>query len=269
MSRPRAPESTIKRVLGEYLSAGRKGRGKRDAAFAIELFEDYLNGYAYESLEPAAARVFERRFNAEGREHREFCELFGPERILPALPMFLGWFLIRKVMARAEDLGAVAAELERLVGCQSSRLRVDSSTGAPERRPSSSPIPLHGWHDVVQRRDQRLDIFRGDPPHDVHVHVLIVMHDAIPHPDDLGPRDLGVRLPEDRRRAAGGSADDLDQMRNGQLQGVVGIELRPGEAANLAADTLGHIEHVPRVDQVIHRGRAAAPRPGRDPATGD
>ena len=41
-------------------------------------------------------------FNAEGDEHREFTQLFGPEKVLEHVDGFLGHFMIGKVMAGAD-----------------------------------------------------------------------------------------------------------------------------------------------------------------------
>lgn len=73
----------------------------------VELLQRYLDGYAYESLSDAESRFFDRRFNAEGKDHREFCQLFGPEKISANLHGFLSVFLIRKVMA-GEDFKKAA-----------------------------------------------------------------------------------------------------------------------------------------------------------------
>ena len=96
-------------MIGEYVKATPAGR-RRGAGSSLELLQICLNGYAYQSLGPADARLFDRLFNAKGSEHREYCGIFGPEKIVPELGQFLGWFLVRKVMARPEDLEAVARD---------------------------------------------------------------------------------------------------------------------------------------------------------------
>ena len=60
-----------------------------------------------------AAR-FERGYNAEGKEHREFCDLFGPEKILESLDSFLGYFMIRKVVAGEDFLRAAGSVTKKL-----------------------------------------------------------------------------------------------------------------------------------------------------------
>jgi hypothetical protein len=64
----------------------------------LDVFSGYLNGYGHEFLSASEAARFERSHNAEGEAHREFCELFGPEKIVESLDNFLG-YMIRKVIA--------------------------------------------------------------------------------------------------------------------------------------------------------------------------
>lgn len=113
-SKARGAVRTIGQVITEYLEAT-PARRRRETRSSLELLQSCLNGYAYQSLGPADARLFERLFNAQGSEHREYCGIFGPQKIVPELGQFFGWFLIRKVMARAEDLEAVGRDTRRFV----------------------------------------------------------------------------------------------------------------------------------------------------------
>ena len=108
---------TISEVLAAFLAEERE-RLDPDAydlqAQAIELLQASLDGYAYDSLDKHERELWERHFNADGDQHREFCELFGPEHILPNVAEFLGYFMIRKVMADEALLrasGSVTKEL--------------------------------------------------------------------------------------------------------------------------------------------------------------
>lgn len=58
-----------------------------------------MNGYAYQSLSKAESALFEKHYNAVGQEHKEFCHLFGLDKITENTGEFLDHFLIRKVMA--------------------------------------------------------------------------------------------------------------------------------------------------------------------------
>ena len=99
-------EPNISRVLEEFLEEQRARLAPRTLAkyeAVLDLLRSYLNGYAGESLSAPEAALFEAHHNTKGEEHREFCELFGPEKIAENLGSFLGYFMIRKVMA-GEDL---------------------------------------------------------------------------------------------------------------------------------------------------------------------
>jgi hypothetical protein len=107
-------DRTITQLIAAYLGALSAHR-RREAAFGLELLQHCLDGYAYEGLRPAERRLFDRYFNQEGPTHREYCDLFGPEKVVPELGHFLGWFLIRKVLAGPEDRAHIAGETGRFV----------------------------------------------------------------------------------------------------------------------------------------------------------
>jgi hypothetical protein len=114
---PRPAEPNIRRVLEEFLEEQRKRLAPRTLAryeAVLDLVRSHLNGYAHEGLSAPEAALFERCYNAEGAEHREFCELFGPEKILENLGSFLGYFMIRKVMAGEDFLRAAGTVTKKL-----------------------------------------------------------------------------------------------------------------------------------------------------------
>src|SRR2546426_7950849 len=83
---------TIAEVLAEFLAEQQKGlsprtfTGYRDV---VSLLQRCLDNYAYQSLDKPNARLFDRLYDATGSEHREYCEVFGPEQILPEIPRIL------------------------------------------------------------------------------------------------------------------------------------------------------------------------------------
>lgn len=107
----RSTAPTIREAMRGYVAA-LPARRRREARLGLELLESSLDMYAHDSLPATEAERFDRSYNAEGREHREYCELFGPDKIVPELRLYFGWFLIRKVMARAEELEATVRETE-------------------------------------------------------------------------------------------------------------------------------------------------------------
>ena len=119
---PRFAQPSIDDVLEEFMAEQRK-RLKKATLTKYEqvtsLLRDYLNGYAYEGLSKAEAALFEKHYNATGEKHRDFCRIFGPEKIPENLGGFLGYFIISKVMA-GEDFkraaGTVIKKLSKWLG---------------------------------------------------------------------------------------------------------------------------------------------------------
>lgn len=108
---------TIAEVLAQFLADQHKRLAPKTFAryeYVIELLQHCLDGYAYQSLNKADAKLFDRLFNAEGDEHREFCQIFGPEHILPNVGEFLDYFMIRKVIAGKELLRAAGTVTKKL-----------------------------------------------------------------------------------------------------------------------------------------------------------
>ncbi len=111
---------SIKQVLAEYLDDERARLAPKtfgNYENVIELLEHSLNGYAYQSLDQRDLERWERASDAGNEE--AFCELFGPDKIPEHLGEFLGYFMVRKVMAGAELLrasGTVTKKLAKWLG---------------------------------------------------------------------------------------------------------------------------------------------------------
>jgi hypothetical protein len=114
---PRPAEPNIRRVLDEFLEEQRTRLAPRTLAryeIVLALLRSHLDGYAHECLSAPEAARFERSYDAEGEEHREFCDLFGPEKIPENLGGFLGYFMIRKVLAGEDLLRAAGTVTKKL-----------------------------------------------------------------------------------------------------------------------------------------------------------
>jgi hypothetical protein len=112
---PRPANPSIDQILQEFL-AEQKRHLKR-AAFSkyesvIDLFRSHLNGYAYEGLSRGESALFDKHYNVKGEDHREFCQLFGPDKIVENFGGFLGYFMIRKVIA-GQDLKRAAGTVTK------------------------------------------------------------------------------------------------------------------------------------------------------------
>jgi len=108
---------TIEQVFQEFLAEQQKRLKLKTFANyddVIDLLQHHLNGYGHEGLSKAESALFEKHYNAEGDAHRTFCQLFGPEKIPENLGSFLGYFMIRKVMAGADFKRAAGTVTKRL-----------------------------------------------------------------------------------------------------------------------------------------------------------
>jgi len=122
MKLPEIAGPSIEKVLEEFLSEQKKRLKPRTVSSykdVIELLMDYMNGYAYQALSEAESALFDKYYDAKGSEHKEFCQLFGPEKIAEEVGGFLGYFMISKVMAGADFkrlAGTVVKKLSKWLG---------------------------------------------------------------------------------------------------------------------------------------------------------
>lgn len=83
---------------------------------ALDLLGSHLNSYGSEPLLTAEKAFFDKHYNAEGDAHRDFCDIFGPEKIFETIGSFFSYFMIRKVMAGEElkrTTGTVVKKLSK------------------------------------------------------------------------------------------------------------------------------------------------------------
>ena len=148
----RADSLAISEVLAEYLRA-EKGRlaPKTYTRYTevIALFKQSLNGYAANSLSQFDRARFDKLFNAEGEQHREFCDIFGPEHILENVGEFLNYFMVSKVMAGADTLRASGTVMKKLakwlaenghVGTDDAALAIEQGADAARDLPAAEKL---------------------------------------------------------------------------------------------------------------------------------
>ncbi len=110
-------ERTIEAVLDEFYEEQQerlKPSTLRKYESVISLFQSCLNNYAYQYLDEQENALFDRLYNAQGGEHREFCQIFGPEKIPDGVHEFLDYFMIRKVMCGKELMQAAGTVTKKL-----------------------------------------------------------------------------------------------------------------------------------------------------------
>ncbi len=114
---PQPAEKTIEAVLDEFLKEQQKRlkpSTMRKYEDIIDLFQSCLDGYGHQSLDKQEDGLFDRLYNAEGDEHREFCQVFGPGKIAGSVHEFLNYFMIRKVMCGKELMQASGTVIKKL-----------------------------------------------------------------------------------------------------------------------------------------------------------
>jgi hypothetical protein len=115
---PQAAEKSIAMMLQEFLDEQRsqlKPKTLRRYESVIELFQMCMNDYAYQSLDKPESALFDQLYKAKGEAHREFCQIFGPEKIPENVHEFLGYFLVRKVVC-GKDLKQAAGTVIKKLG---------------------------------------------------------------------------------------------------------------------------------------------------------
>lgn len=158
LAQPARP--TIDQAFDEFLAEQHerlKPRTLSKYKDVLDLLRHHLNGYAYESLSKVESDLFDRHYNAKGKEHREFCQLFGPDKIVDNLGSFLGYFMIRKVMAGEELKRAAGTVTKRLSKWLASKGYISEDAaqeGADEGAEAARELPkaeraAQILHDVV------------------------------------------------------------------------------------------------------------------------
>ena len=113
---PKIADPTIESVLGQYLkeAAASKKTGAANREGTIDLFMSSMNGYGHQTLSEDETKIFEYYFKQDEDKHKEFCQIFGADKIVENVSEFVGYFLIRKVMDSPTFLGKAAKEIELL-----------------------------------------------------------------------------------------------------------------------------------------------------------
>src|SRR5919201_1160856 len=98
-----AKTTTIDEALDAFLAEQRKrlsAKTLRNYEDVVLLLRSSLNGYAYQSLDGLEEERWRKALDAGDEE--AFTRLFGPEKMIENLGEFLGYFMVRKVMASQE-----------------------------------------------------------------------------------------------------------------------------------------------------------------------
>lgn len=154
----------IDTVLAEFLEDQRArlspktfGRYRQ----VVHLLQQCLNGYGHQGLKEADRARFDRLYEAAGAEHREFCQIFGPEHIATNLGEFLDYFMIRKVMAGTDLMraaGTVSQKLAAWLGERGYLSAEAAATGGERGARAARDLPR------AERLARELHAFCADQP---------------------------------------------------------------------------------------------------------
>ena len=144
---PRVANPTIEQVFQEFLAEQRKRLKPRTFGKykdVIHLLTHHLDGYGHEYLSEQESVLFDKSYSAKGKAHREFCQVFGPEKIPENLHMFLSYFMIRKVMAGADlkrAAGAVTKKLSTWLAAKGYIAEKQAQEGADQGAEAARDLP--------------------------------------------------------------------------------------------------------------------------------
>ncbi len=145
---PKIAEPTIEKVFEDFLAEQKKRLKPRTIAGyeeIIGLLTHHLNGYGHQWISRKETALFEKLYNAEGKEQREFCQIFGPDKIVDNLGEFLGYFMVRKVMAGGETMrmsGTVTKKLCKWLAQMGFISGEDATDGAQDGAAAARDLPL-------------------------------------------------------------------------------------------------------------------------------
>jgi hypothetical protein len=111
---PQTPTITIDEVLEAFLADQRERlsvRTLRNYEDVVDLLRLCLNGYGPNALDEPERKRWEEAYEDD---EEAFCHLFGPEYILSEVSEFLGYFMVRKVMASQELLRSAGTVTKKL-----------------------------------------------------------------------------------------------------------------------------------------------------------
>ncbi len=108
---------TIREVLTEFLTEQKSRLSPKTYTqykYVYQLLQMSLDGYGPNSLDKAETKLYEKINNNKEIARREYCDIFGPDYILPNLWEFLDYFMVRKVAAGKDLLQASGAVTKKL-----------------------------------------------------------------------------------------------------------------------------------------------------------
>jgi hypothetical protein len=114
MDSDRAPSPNIEELLDRFLADQRARLSVRTMVnylSVVDLLRSCLNNYGYQHLDQAAQDRFHAAYD---NDEDAFVHLFGASELVACIPEFLGYFMVRKVIAGTELLRAAGTVTKKL-----------------------------------------------------------------------------------------------------------------------------------------------------------
>ncbi len=197
---------TITEVLGRFLEEQRmriKPATFRKYDDVIYFFKESMNGYAYQSLDQEEEEFFDHFYNLEGEEQRQFCDVFGLEKMLENVYEFLDYFMIRKVICGTGMLKAAGTVIKILMKWLADNGYVDTEMAAEyadEAGEASKELPaMEKLANSLWRYAQDQEEIRFRKTIEGYFSVQRVENDRL-HLMENGGKTLVLKLPEEITR---------------------------------------------------------------------
>ena len=165
----------------------------------IELFADCLNGYGHQSLDDDERERLEPAYDAGDED--AFVHLFGAEKIVENLSEFLGYFMVRKVMAGQELLkaaGTVTKKLTKylasqgLIGTNEAAVAADRASDAARDLPKAERLGSMLYDQTLASRHMDVDDVPGGDWVEDSLFIYRVEGRRIWFEGDIGPLEVSA-----------------------------------------------------------------------------
>jgi hypothetical protein len=166
----------------------------------VYFFKESMNGYAYQGLDEEEGELFNHFYNLKGENRREFCDVFGTEKILENVSEFLNYFMIRKVICGKELLKAAGTVIKRLtkwlaehghVDTEMTEVYADEAGEASKNLPVMEELSYLLWRYAADQEEVDFE-----ETAEGYFDVRIVENDRL-HLVGMHDRTLVVKLPEE------------------------------------------------------------------------
>ncbi len=139
---------TIRQVLTAFLDAQKSRLSAKTFNLyrnSIQLLMLSIDSYGSNGLDQADIELFEEHCGKVPADQQNFCDFFGPQRIVSNVSEFLNYFMVRKVVAGRDQMRAAGTVTKKLLKWLSTQgcVVTEETEGAVERAGAAArDLPL-------------------------------------------------------------------------------------------------------------------------------